>query len=160
MDDNLVAWADAHAERWLQFRRDRLTALVSRIRASVKARRPAALFSAAVLPDASEAAARRLQDWELWLERRLLDVACPMAYATDAAGFAAQVTAARQAAGSRPVWAGIGAYRLSTSQTVENIETARRLGAAGIVLFSYDSLAGAPRPAEYLAQVGRAAFVK
>jgi hypothetical protein len=54
------------------------------------------------------------------------------------------------------VWAGIGAYRLSPAQTVENIETARRLGASGIVLFSYDSLV--PRGLDYLASVGRAAF--
>ena len=56
------------------------------------------------------------------------------------------------------MWAGIGAYRLSPAQTVENIETARRLGASGIVLFSYDSLVHPPRGLDYLASVGRAAF--
>ena len=53
-----------------------------------------------------------------------------------------------------PIWAGIGAYRLTPAQTVENIQTARRLGAAGVVLFSYDSLTD-PQPAapDYLAKV-------
>jgi dihydrodipicolinate synthase/N-acetylneuraminate lyase len=68
------------------------------------------------------------------------------------------VAGARQAAGSRPVWAGIGAYRLSSSETVENIRIARQLGASGIVLFSYDSLISLPRGLDYLAQVARAAF--
>ena len=57
-----------------------------------------------------------------------------------------------------PVWAGIGAYRLSSSQTIENIETARRLGADGIVLFSYDSITRAPYGTDYLSSVGRGAF--
>ena len=67
--------------------------------------------------------------------------------------------AARAYAGSRPVWAGIGAYRLSPTQTLENIGVARRLGAAGIVLFSYDSLVDPSQPVQdYLAAVGRGAF--
>ena len=67
--------------------------------------------------------------------------------------------AARQAAGSRAIWAGIGAYRLTAWQTVQNIQTARRLGAAGVVLFSYDSLVD-PKvtSSDYLAVVGRTAF--
>ena len=57
------------------------------------------------------------------------------------------------------MWAGIGAYRLTPSQTIDNIQTARRLGASGIVLFSYDSLvdAGVAIP-DYLGAVARGAF--
>lgn len=55
-------------------------------------------------------------------------------------------------------WAGIGAYRLSSGQIVENAQTARRLGVGGIILFSYDSLADAPHGPGYVTQVGRAAF--
>ena len=59
-----------------------------------------------------------------------------------------------------PIWAGIGAYRLSPAQTVDNIQAARRLGAAGVVLFSYDSLTD-PRSVapDYLAP-GRAGGVR
>ena len=42
------------------------------------------------------------------------------------------------------------------SQIVLNIQTARRLGAEGVLLFSYDSLARS----EYLGELGRAAFVQ
>jgi uncharacterized lipoprotein YddW (UPF0748 family) len=156
---DLLAFAEANADRWRDFRRERLTALVVRLRESVKARRPDAIFSAAVVPDVEEAASRRLQDWGLWLRSRVLDVVCPMAYATDSAAFSAQVASARQAAGLRPVWAGIGAYRLSSAQTVENIQIARRLGASGIVLFSYDSLASLPDGRAYLSRVANAAFI-
>jgi hypothetical protein len=63
------------------------------------------------------------------------------------------------AAGDRAVWAGIGAYRLSPEQTIANIATARRLGAGGVVLFSYDSLVDSPNAGgSYLGEVARAAF--
>ena len=89
----------------------------------------------------------------------MIDAVAPMAYTPEAARFAEQISAARDIAGGKSVWAGIGAYRLTAAQTVQNINTARRLGTAGIVLFSYDSLVD-PRQAnaDYLATVGRAAF--
>jgi uncharacterized lipoprotein YddW (UPF0748 family) len=154
----LVALTDLKADRWAEFRRSRLNTLVMRVRTVAKARRPGIVLSAAVYPDSSEAASARLQDWRSWIEHRLIDVICPMAYTPDTATFAAQIASVRQHAGGQPVWAGIGAYRLSSLRTVENIRTARRLGAEGIVLFSYDSLAQSPHGADYLPALGRAAF--
>ena len=154
----LVAVTELKPERWAEFRRSRLNALVMRVRTVAKARRPGIVLSAAVYPDSSQAASARLQDWRSWIEHRLIDVICPMAYTPDIATFAAQIATVRQHAGGQPVWAGIGAYRLSSSRTVENIRTARRLGAEGIVLFSYDSLAQSPHGADYLPALGRAAF--
>ena len=83
-----------------------------------------------------------------------------MAYTPDAQTFAAQIASVRQAAGDQPVWAGIGAYRLSPAQTVDNIEAARRLGASGIVLFSYDTIVQPPLGPDYLTRVSRAAFTR
>jgi uncharacterized lipoprotein YddW (UPF0748 family) len=131
---------------------------VLRLRTVVKQRRPEAIVSAAVYPDAQEAATYRFQDWSMWVENRWLDVVCPMVYTPDARTFATQVASVRQVAGTRPVWAGIGAYRLSAAQTVDNILTARKLGADGIVLFSYDSIVHPPRGTEYLTSVSRDAF--
>lgn len=90
----------------------------------------------------------------LWVVR----VICPMAYTTDPAVFATQIASAKQMAGSHPLWAGIGAYRLSADQIVENAQTARRLGVGGNILFSYDSLADPAHGPGYVSQVGRAAF--
>jgi hypothetical protein len=81
-----------------------------------------------------------------------------MAYTQDPAVFGAQIASARQVAGLGPVWAGIGAYRLTAARTVQNIEAARRLGASGVILFSYDSLIQPPRGVDTLASIGRAAF--
>jgi len=153
-----LIYTQAFPERWRAFRASRLTSLLTSLRGAVKSARPAALVSVAVFPDPREAATHRLQDWRGWVDADLVDVICPMAYTPDASVFAAQIAGAKQAAGSHPIWAGIGAYRLSAGQIVDNTQTARRLGAAGVILFSYDSLADSVHGPDYVAQVGRAAF--
>ncbi len=136
-----------------------MTALVARLRKTIKSTRPTALVTVAAAPDLQEARDHRLQDWGAWLQAGLVDAVCPMAYTQEPARFAEQISAARDVAGGRAVWAGIGAYRLPAAQTIENIQTARRLGAAGVVLFSYDSLTDARQASpDYLAVVGRSAF--
>jgi uncharacterized lipoprotein YddW (UPF0748 family) len=153
-----TVYADAFPGRWHGFRSSQLTRLVATIRESVKAIRPTAVVSAAVFPDPDEAADRRLQDWRGWLARGLLDIVCPMAYTTDADVFASQVAAAHAIAGTDRLWAGIGAFRLASLQIAANVRTARRLGAGGVVLFSYDSLAAPERGPSFLLEVGQAAF--
>jgi len=156
---DLFAYPDSLPDRWREFRISRMTELVTRLHATVKRERPDALVSVAVVPNAREAELHRLQKWGAWAETGLVDAVCPMAYATEATHFAEQIADARAAAGSRPIWAGIGSYRLSPKETVDNIQTARRLGATGIVLFSYDSLINSRQSAsDYLSVVGRAAF--
>ena len=154
-----LIYTEAFPERWRAFRTQRLTALLTALGQTVKAIRPSALVSVAVVPDPQEAVGRRLQDWRGWFRAGLVDVVCPMAYTTDSAVFAAQIAAAREIAGGHGLWAGIGAYRLSSPQIVEHVRTARRLGVGGVILFSYDSLADPARGPNYLSQVGRAAFL-
>ncbi len=160
LPDEPAIYAHAFPEEWQSFRIDHLTRLVSRIREVVSAARPGALLSAAVMPDIETALATTFQDWRSWLERGLIDVVCPMPDTGDAALFATQVATARQVAGRHPLWAGIGASRLSQTEIVTNVQAARRLGVGGVILFSYDSLTGPSRGTEYLAQLGRAAFMQ
>jgi uncharacterized lipoprotein YddW (UPF0748 family) len=129
-----------------------------RLRATVKAARPGTMMTVAAAPDAQEAFERRLQDWRTWIESGVVDAICPMAYTQEPARFAEQIAAARDIAGGHAVWAGIGAYRLTPSQTVENIQTTRRLGTGGFILFSYDSLTSPAQSTDYLATVSRSAF--
>jgi len=154
-----LVYTETFPDRWRAFLVSRLTALMQRLHDVVKTTRPAALVTAVVVPDSGEALDHRLQNWRAWLDAGLLDVICPMAYTTDSNLFAAQITSVRQQAGTHPVWAGIGAYRLSSDQIVENVQTARRLGAGGVILFSYDSLTGPPHGADYLSHIARAAFM-
>jgi uncharacterized lipoprotein YddW (UPF0748 family) len=153
------AYADALPEAFTQFRKARLTTLAMRLKSTVERVRPSAIVSAAVVPDPDEAVTGRLQDWRTWIESGILDAICPMAYTTDASVFEQQVLAARAVAGPRGVWAGIGAWRLTPGQTIQHIGLARKAGAAGLVLFSYDSLTGATQArTDYLDEVARGAF--
>jgi uncharacterized lipoprotein YddW (UPF0748 family) len=104
------------------------------------------------------AARVKLQDWPEWAARGLVDALCPMAYAEGRAAFNAQVGAVHAAAGTTPVWMGIGAYRLTAAETASRIRHARMAGSAGALLFSYDSVSSGPNGRRYLADVGRAAF--
>ncbi len=146
-------YTEMFPQRWQQFRRDRLTAMVAKIRSTVKNRRPRAMLTAAVFPDVAEATNRRFQDWGGWLEQGLLDAICPMAYTTDPAVFRAQISNVERLAARHPVWAGIGAWQLSPASTADNIRTARELRAEGVILFSYDNL-----KAQYLEAVSNAVF--
>lgn len=153
-----LAYANIYRDRYAAFRRSRLTALVMRLRTTIKETRPSVVVSAAVVPDAQEALTRRYQDWRTWLDQNLIDVLCPMAYASDLNVFERQIAMAKEFAGPHPVWVGVGAYRLSSARTVAHVESARRLGTEGIALFSYDALVTPPNSASTLTELGRAAF--
>lgn len=153
-----AAYANLFPERWSDFRRSRLTTLVVKIGTAVKAARPGTLVSAAVVPDAQAAFDTRLQDWRGWIAQSLLDVVCPMAYTAETDLFQTQISAARAYAGARPVWAGIGAYQMPPAQTLTHIAAAHKLGAAGVILFSYESIAAPPNGAGSVSELGRAAF--
>lgn len=154
------AYVDRYPDRWQSFRQSRLTRLVRRLRATVKARRPEAVLSAAVVPDDAVAAGSRGQDWPAWIREDLLDVVCPMVYTDEVGTFRDQVSRARGLAADAQVWAGIGAYRLSREQTLAHIAASRELQADGFVLFSYDSLVRSPRGFDYLARLADAAFAR
>jgi uncharacterized lipoprotein YddW (UPF0748 family) len=156
---DLFAYPDTLPQQWKAFRVARMSALMGKLRTAVKSVRPEALVTVAVAPDISEALDQKMQDWSTWLRGSVVDAVCPMAYTPEAARFAQQIAAARDVVGGRAIWAGIGSWRLSPGQTIDNIRTARKLGAGGVVLFSYDSLVD-PRQAatDYLQVVGRSAF--
>ena len=105
--------------------------------------RPRCVVSAAVVPDAARSAAtQRLQDWPAWLDSRSHRRRLPDGVHHRCGAFALQIAAARAAAGSH---ADVGRHRrlspVTAPQIVDNAQIARRLGVAGIILFSYDSLA-------------------
>jgi uncharacterized lipoprotein YddW (UPF0748 family) len=163
LKEDPLAAAAMYQEKFGDFQREQVTALVERIFHAVKKRRPEVTVSAAVFANDENAFTRRFQNWRLWLRMGILDVACPMAYTPDTTIFQKQIEVAVTTAhpADRRIWAGIGAYRIPAESTVEKINTARSLGADGIILFSYDFTA---RPSalnpegKYLERVSQAAF--
>jgi uncharacterized lipoprotein YddW (UPF0748 family) len=127
---------------WDDYRRHVLTALATRLAAVARAARPGLTLSAAVAPDEAQAVNEKFQDWPRWLANGVLGALCPMTYTPDNQLFQSQVEQARaRTRDGQPVWAGIGAYRLDLAGIVEKVALARQSGAAGVVLFSNESLA-------------------
>jgi uncharacterized lipoprotein YddW (UPF0748 family) len=163
--DHPIGVADRYQDKFGDFQRAQITALVERIYRAVKKRRPDTLVSAAVFANDENAFTRRFQDWRHWLQMGILDVVCPMAYSTDTSIFRKQVEVATTSAHAarRQVWAGIGAYRVPVESTVEKINAARALGADGVVLFSYDFTTRTSElnpDGAYLEHIRRLAFQK
>jgi uncharacterized lipoprotein YddW (UPF0748 family) len=126
---------------WAQYRRDILTALTGRLARAARQERPGIVVSAAVVADEAKAVHHNYQDWPDWLATGLLDAICPMAYSADPRVFRRQLAAIVSGSGrARRVWAGIGAYRLSLPGMIGHVQEARAVGAAGVVLFSHESL--------------------
>ena len=155
-----LIYPEAFPDHWQTFRTNLLTGLIARLRETVRAARPGVVVSATVQPDPEQAANTRFQDWRGWIGRDLIDVVCPITSTADPSLFATEIASVRQIAGGHPTWAGIGASALSENDLVAIVQSARRLGAGGVILFSYDGLTGPSRGTEYLSQVGRAAFMR
>ena len=163
LEANPIAGPEKFPQKFADFQRAQVTALVERIYHAVKKEKPETLVSAAVFANDENAYTRRFQDWRRWLQMGILDVACPMAYTTDTSVFQKQIEVAASTAhgAKRRVWAGIGAYRIPSDSAIEKINVARTLSADGFILFSYDFTS---RPSElnpdgaYLERIRRAAF--
>jgi uncharacterized lipoprotein YddW (UPF0748 family) len=151
---DLIAGPGQGPAAWDTFRRDALTALTTRLADAARGERPGLVVSAAVAPDEAQAVNHKFQDWPRWLASGVIAALVPMTYTPDSRLFTQQLEAVRErTGGARPLWAGIGAYRLDVAGIVEKVELARRAGAQGVVLFSHESLAGSD-----LKQLGQQAF--
>jgi uncharacterized lipoprotein YddW (UPF0748 family) len=132
----------AHPEEWRAFRVGALDALVREISTAMRARRAEMLLSAAVFSDPVDARNGRFQAWTDWLSQGLLDVAVPMVYVTDPAVFERRLEAAVQVMGPDRIWAGLGIYRQSFLEAVQQARHSQMRGTGGIALFSYDWAVG------------------
>lgn len=156
-----LLYVELYPQAWDRFRREQITELVERIAAAARSKKPRLLVSAAVFANDEDAYSRRYQDWKTWLERGLLDIVCPMAYTPDTEVWKRQIAIARGFSFGRQLWAGIGTYRQTPEDAIEKIRLARRMGADGVVLFSYGQLVTPSEwaPAgDYLEQIARQAF--
>lgn len=131
--------ADDVARKWSDWKREMVTATVRTVRAVLRSDAPGVLLSAAVMADPEEAATHYSSDWVRWLEAGLVDFVCPMAYTTSTARaleLAGLVTAVRP---ERVVY-GIGVYNQSIPSALTGASEALSRGAAGVCVFSLNSL--------------------
>jgi uncharacterized lipoprotein YddW (UPF0748 family) len=127
----VVAWAGP--------RRDLISSLVQEITAEAHRLRPGLKVSLAAWDNPGEALRDVAQDWFTWIENGWFDFICPMDYQTDIEWVRRPVQQQVAVAGNKPVYAGLGAFLLSSlEELATQISVAREQGAAGFCLFSYD----------------------
>lgn len=129
---------------WDDWRRQRVTDLVARVRGQLRDVGRDVVFSVAVDPDRAEAVSERLQDWPRWVEEGLVDAVVPMAYSPDGAIVVARIAEAvkRTKTGDVRVYGALGAYMVVDAPAVleEQIKGAMSTGASGTIMFSSDTL--------------------
>ena len=116
---------------------------VEAARGKVRATRPKAIFTAAVLASYPSCVASVGQDWKAWISKGLIDYAVPMNYTADAAKYAKFMACQGESpAIARRVIGGIGVTAnesaLTPGQVIDQINAARRAGLAGVALFDLD----------------------
>lgn len=139
-DTGNMAWNE-----WLNWNRDRVTVFVRELKNALKATGRRVKVSAAVFPDARNAAVLIGQDWPAWARERLVDMLCPMLYSNDAGLFEKLVReAVAYGKGRCQVCPGIGIGTSHNQNTpegmIEQMKISKSLGADGVVYFSSSSL--------------------
>lgn len=156
MEQDAVAFVTTHGRDefqrrlglWDDWRRRQVTSLVADIARAIDSRDRDITFSVAVGADAGDAVAERLQDWPAWLEHGVVDGLVLMAYSADTARVRHQVEEAvvLGRAADLPIYAGVGAYMLNGDADLlrRQLDAVRAAGAAGVSIFSYDTLLERP----------------
>ncbi len=142
----------ANAERWDDWRREQVTALVRLIGAAARVLAPELELSAAVWTWTDRAYLSLGQDWRRWLEEDLLDFAVVMAYTLDDRLLRYQAEHFASLYEGR-VWVGLGSWLFADApeRAARQVGIVRATGAAADSLFSWDAIADAPALREALA---------
>jgi len=139
-DTGNMAWNE-----WLNWNRDRVTVFCRELKGALKTTGRKVKVSAAVFPDAGNAAVLIGQDWPAWADERLVDMLCPMLYSNDAKLFEKLVReAVAIGKGRAQVCPGIGIGTSHNQNTpegmIEQMRISKKLKSDGVVYFSSSSL--------------------
>ncbi len=128
-------------QRWLEWRRENINAVVRAVSEQARAAKPTIKISAAVFRNWTTDRDGVGQDWKLWCERGWLDFVCPMDYTGSERQLDTWVGLQKTWAGKVPVYPGIGVSsstsRLTADRVIRQIEITRRHDTGGFVLFNY-----------------------
>lgn len=141
---------DAVREKWLDFRRSNIDAVVRRVAEEARKIRPGVKISAAVFRNWPVDRDGVGQDWKLWCDNGWLDFVCPMDYIESTTLFRNVVAAQKGYAGKVPLYPGIGLSCWKDPhdavKLAQQIEAVRELGVPGFTVFNYDGNAEAVLP--------------
>jgi len=128
-------------QKWLDWRRNNINAVVQAVSEQARAIKPKIKISAAVFRQWNTDRDTVGQDWKLWCDNGWLDFVCPMDYTPSNRNFENWVAQQVQWAGRVPVHPGIGVSasrsKLGADQVIEQILITRKYQTRGFSLFNY-----------------------
>jgi len=126
-------------EAWAVWRQQQVTETVATVRAVLRSADPGVLLSCAVMANPYSSAAEFSSDWRSWLDYGLVDFVCPMAYTSDP-DRAIELAEITTSVHPDKIVYGIGVWNQTVSNAVRGAQQAVSLGAAGVCVFSLNSL--------------------
>lgn len=126
-------------DEWNRWRTEQVTATVSTVRSVLRSANPEMLLSCAVMADPGTAASEFSCDWRYWVQQGLVDYVFPMAYTRDL-NRAGELAAIVTADSPEKVIYGIGVWNQPVENALQGAERALAMGAAGVCVFSLNSL--------------------
>jgi len=137
-------------DRWLDFRRANISAVVKRVSAEARKIRPGVQISAAVFRNWPTDRDSVGQDWKLWCENGWMDFVCPMDYIDSNSLFRNVVNTQKDYVGKVPLYPGIGLSCWKNPRDAvkiaQQIAITRELGLKGFTVFNYDANAESVLP--------------
>jgi uncharacterized lipoprotein YddW (UPF0748 family) len=142
-------------DKWLDFRRDQITAVVAGVAEQARKVRPGVKISAAVFSNWPADRDSVGQDWKLWCQRGYVDFVCPMDYTEHDSQLESMVSRQLPWACGVPCYPGIGvscwAESTDIARLIEQVRITRRLKTGGFTIFNLD----APVADEVLPRMGK-----
>ncbi len=132
---------DGKLEVWNDYRRRKVTDLMTTMRAVITLSGKEVMLTAAVKPNARVARHKYYQDWLLWLRHGILDYALLMNYTPELDEYMQNVTIVSDSLSERfrsRVIMGVATYNQDALATAEKIRVARLYGLGAVCVFSYD----------------------
>jgi uncharacterized lipoprotein YddW (UPF0748 family) len=126
--------------RWLDWRRENITAVVKAVSEQARKARPGVKISAAVFRNWNTDRDSVGQDWKVWCDRGHLDFVCPMDYTPNNANFENMVSRQVEWAGRVPCYPGIGIStfaKMMPDRVIEQILLTRKHHTGGFTIFNY-----------------------
>jgi uncharacterized lipoprotein YddW (UPF0748 family) len=122
-----------------QFRRDQITEIVKKINEVVKSKDKNIILSAAVMPRYDWGRKVYFQDWPMWLESNLIDIACIMSYSASNTGFNDYINYANGTRNNDRIFMGIMVKKnTGVKNALKQINMSYNHGMRGYSIFSFD----------------------
>ena len=122
--------------QYQQWRASCITELVQRVHDQVKQIKPNVQISAAVFNTYPGSRENEGQDWVLWAQKGCVDFLCPMDYTRSLQSYESLVQNQKEILPKDfPFYPGIGQFRLTPDEVIEQIRLTEKQGARGFLLF-------------------------